>query len=259
MDSTVSLEHIGLSGSPRINVQESAARYAFVAAQVRGLRVLDVACASGIGSGFLVTHGAQSIIGVERSTEALSEARAYSALYGAQFVQADAQILPFPDASFNVVVSLETIEHLQDPRGFIAECARILTHDGYLCLSTPNRTVTRWLPPNPFHVQEFANTEIIEIVGDYFAHVECFWQIPVFLPLFIPRKIVRRWLRALPGQRWFWGLWAAVRPRRSKLGATIWRGTRFDDTLFEDPYYEVIPAQSNAWLCPTYTILVATC
>lgn len=45
--------------------------------------------------------------------------------------------LPFRDGSFDVVVSLETIEHLLDPDGLLAEAHRVLAPGGRLILSTP--------------------------------------------------------------------------------------------------------------------------
>jgi len=246
-------------GSPLVNVQESAARYAFVAPRVRGSRVLDVACGSGLGSHFLATRGARFVIGVERSAEALDEPRMRSLLGEARFVRADALALPFFDAAVDVVVSFETIEHVDDPRRFARECRRVLRRGGRFYLSTPNRGVTQWLPPNPFHLREFTQSELIEMIGEYFSQVQCFWQRPVFFPVFLVRQMGRRWLQSLPGGRRLWAVWKAVRPRRIRLGATAWQGTVFDESLLDVPYYRVTAARRLPFLKPTWTVLVATC
>ncbi len=246
-------------GSPRVNVQESAARYAFAASRVRSLTVLDVASGSGLGADFLLAEGAERVIGAERSTEALRCARAYSAPSGPYFVQADALVLPFSDAAFDAVVSFETIEHLQNARGLIAEYRRILRPRGSLYLSTPNRTVTRWLPPNPFHVHEFTPREVIELVGEHFTTVTCFWQRPVFFPTFVLRQVGRRWLTVVPGGETVWRLWQRIRPRRTQIGAALWEGSHFDQSLLQDAYYGVVPASRKRLIQPLYTVLVATC
>ncbi|VVM06948.1 putative S-adenosylmethionine-dependent methyltransferase/MSMEI_2290 [Methylacidimicrobium cyclopophantes] len=46
--------------------------------------------------------------------------------------------LPFPDQFFDLVLSLEGIEHLENPFQFIREIARVCRPGGYLILSTPN-------------------------------------------------------------------------------------------------------------------------
>jgi SAM-dependent methyltransferase len=47
--------------------------------------------------------------------------------------------LPYPDANFDLVVSLEVIEHLENPRHFLREIARILKVNGRCLISTPNQ------------------------------------------------------------------------------------------------------------------------
>jgi len=238
------------TGAPLINVQESAARYAFAATEIRTLRVLDVASGTGLGSQFLHAYGAELVVGAESDPDALRHG-VRPAPSGLSFVRADAQALPFGDASFDAVVSFETIEHLTDARALLAECRRVLREEGLLYLSTPNRTVTRWMPPNPFHVREFTAAELVALVRGYFATVACFGQRPVFLPVFVLRQMARRWLASLPG---VWRLWSRMRPRRTQLAATAWQGSHFDRSLL-DERYGVRPARGQ----PMYTVLVARC
>lgn len=245
------------SGSPLVNVLESAARYAFAAAAVRTLRVLDVASGSGLGSEFLLAQGARFVVGVEAAPEALGQTRLHPAPADPHFVRADATTLPFMDASFDVVVSFETIEHVPDARRLLAECRRILRRDGCLYLSTPNRTVTRWLPPNPFHVREFTDVEIVRLASEYFGSVTSFWQRPVFSPAFVLRQIVRQSLTILPGGRGVRTAWNRMRPERTQAGATVWQGSRFDHSLLQDPYYGVVPARRTIWWRPMFTVVVA--
>jgi SAM-dependent methyltransferase len=246
-------------GSPRLNVQESAARYGFAASAVRTLRVLDVASGAGLGSAFLLAHGARIAVGVETAVEAVTQGRMLADAAGPYFVRADALALPFADGSFDVVVSFETIEHLLDAGRLLAECRRVLQPGGLLYLSTPNRTVTRWLPRNPFHVHEFTSSEITNLARQYFDIVNCYWQRPVLLPAFVLRQMARGCLSVIPGGRHLWRLWTRVRPQRTRVGATVWLGSCFDESLLADPHYRVIPARRMTWKQPTYTVLVARC
>jgi 2-polyprenyl-3-methyl-5-hydroxy-6-metoxy-1,4-benzoquinol methylase len=58
-----------------------------------------------------------------------------------RFVLADADggAIPLPDASFDAVVAVETIEHLDGPRRFAAELARLVKPGGWLAITTPNQ------------------------------------------------------------------------------------------------------------------------
>lgn len=54
-------------------------------------------------------------------------------------VDLDCSRLLIPAQSVDVVTSVETIEHLENPRAFVRELVRVLKSGGYLCLSTPNQ------------------------------------------------------------------------------------------------------------------------
>ena len=77
--------------------------------------------------------------------------------------------LPLPDASVDVVVNFQVIEHLWDQAQFVAECARVLRPSGLLMVSTPNRITFspgRDTPINPFHTRELNADELTQLLVD---------------------------------------------------------------------------------------------
>jgi SAM-dependent methyltransferase len=66
--------------------------------------------------------------------------------------------LPFPEASFDVVVSQEVIAHVSDPQDFLKRISEFLKPDGHLIITTANRVVIERtdLPPDPReHIKEW--------------------------------------------------------------------------------------------------------
>ena len=98
-----------------------------------GRRVLDLGCRYGaLTRSYL---DGNELVGVDVSREALAEA----AKLGIETVWTDVQEpLPFPDASFDVVVAGELIEHLSDPDRVVAEVRRVLRPGGSFVGSVPN-------------------------------------------------------------------------------------------------------------------------
>ncbi|HLY08064.1 MAG TPA: class I SAM-dependent methyltransferase [Planctomycetota bacterium] len=212
------------------SLQEHVARYRFARERIRG-RVLDVACGTGYGTSML------GALGADRSLEALRYARRYPAAY----LAADAARLPFGRV-FDSVVSFETIEHLPDPGGFVAECARVLKPGGLFLVSTPNREL--WSPRSPtplqrHHVREFNRREFLEVLQPF--HVQLFGQVVLSrrgAALWEGKELAKRVLRAfLPIRRF--------RPA----------ALRRLDGLEPDPRYAVVPVGRRT---PAIFVAVAT-
>jgi SAM-dependent methyltransferase len=86
-----------------------------------------------------------------------------------EVMQANLAELPLPDASMDVVVNFQVIEHLWDQAQFVTECARVLRPSGLLMMSTPNRVTFspgRDTPINPFHTRELNAGELTELLVD---------------------------------------------------------------------------------------------
>jgi SAM-dependent methyltransferase len=122
-----------------------------------GMRVLDVAC----GTGNLAIPAARTgahVTGVDIATNLLSQARQRAAAEGLQitFEEGDAERLPFPDAEFDVVMSMFGAMFAPDPEQVASELARVCRHGGKIAMAnwTPEgftgkmlRLTNRYLPP----------------------------------------------------------------------------------------------------------------
>jgi len=109
-------------------------------APLAGAEVLDVGCQLGALPVALAERGAR-VTGVDVDDALLDGARRRCGCYGAAatFARAEAEALPFADASFDVVTFVDVIEHVTDARAAVRELARVLRPGGALYLFGPNR------------------------------------------------------------------------------------------------------------------------
>ncbi len=163
-------------------------RYHFAARFAAGLRVVDVACGEGYGSA-LLAGAAASVTGVDVSPAAVAHARAtYGARPNLEFVEASCTKLPLADASADLVVSFETVEHIDAQEAFVDEVARVLAPDGLLLLSCPNKREysDRRGFVNEFHVKELYREELEALVARRFRHARWYGQRPSFFSVIAP-------------------------------------------------------------------------
>ena len=111
-----------------------------------GGSVLDIGCGAGHASALVARHG-YSYVGADLSPEMLEQARAAQFNPRAQFVLASVEDLPFPPASFNIVLALGVLEYvcpeaLPDAMNSIA---RVLRPGGSLIASLLNRDCPVWV------------------------------------------------------------------------------------------------------------------
>lgn len=158
---------------------EHVARYRLATTFVRpGVAVLDIACGTGFGLRLLRESGAR-VVGADVDAEALRRAARTVADAGIPILRGDGCRLPFADGAFGLVVSFETIEHLETRRAFVGELRRVLAPGGTCLISTPNALYTRPVdgkPRNPFHVHEYAPAEFAAELRASFGRVQLVGQ-----------------------------------------------------------------------------------
>lgn len=162
-------------------------RYALAQLLSPGKRVLDVACGEGYGSRLLADKAA-SVVGVDLDADAVAHASAKYCLTNLEFRQGNCTDLPLPDASIDLVVSFETLEHHAEHDGMLTELCRVLTPDGVLLISTPDRRhySDERAYANPFHVRELYADEFRQLTLRHFAHAAFYGQRVIYGSLAAP-------------------------------------------------------------------------
>lgn len=115
-------------------------RYLTAKRHCQGKRVLDIASGEGYGSALMSRWGATSVVGVDVSAEAVQKARQNFAVDNVRFVQSSGEELPkaLEGQQFDLIVSLETIEHVDDPRQVLLNLKSMLAPGGIMVISCPN-------------------------------------------------------------------------------------------------------------------------
>jgi 2-polyprenyl-6-hydroxyphenyl methylase/3-demethylubiquinone-9 3-methyltransferase len=107
-------------------------------APLEGKTALDVGCGAGLLTEPLARLGATAT-GIDASPEVIDVAREHSSRQGLEIDYRAAAVEEI-EGQFDLITCLEVIEHVAEPRAFLAALARRLAPGGLLILSTPNAT-----------------------------------------------------------------------------------------------------------------------
>lgn len=153
-------------------------RYALVRAWAGGRRVLDAACGEGYGSA-LLAQVADSVLGLDVDPAAVAHA---TARYGTQahlrFEVADATRLRLPAGCFDLVVSFETLEHVEAQDELLDGLSHALSDDGLLVMSSPDKATYSDAAGfrNEYHVRELYRDEFETLLRRRFPYVRLYAQ-----------------------------------------------------------------------------------
>ena len=154
------------------------ARYDWACQFLPAGRVLDCACGMGFGTALLRDSGAETVVGVDVSAEAIGEAERRYARAGVQYMQADALKLdPKSLGRFDRIVSLETLEHVSEPLLLLDLFRELLGPEGVLAVSVPNDTYLG--VANPYHLWRAEFATVYAWLCERFKHVTCYAELQV--------------------------------------------------------------------------------
>jgi SAM-dependent methyltransferase len=150
--------------------------YRYAKQWAEGADVLDIGCGYGYGSN-LLSKSARSVTGLDYHPPAIAFAREN---YGAgaenlRYLEHNANNpLPFVDDSFDLIVSSEVLEHVENQEGLIREVRRVCRSGGRAIIKTPN-IVSDPNNTNPHHEHVFSLEEYREFMRSVFPQAEIFF------------------------------------------------------------------------------------
>ena len=157
-------------------VDRMCQRYYWAGKYCRGKDVLEVACGTGQGAGYLAGL-TRSYRAGDYSEKIIDIARTY---YGERirFQQLDAQRLPFENGSFDVVVIFEAIYYLPSADRFVAECRRVMHRGGKVLIATANKDLYDF-NPSPHSHTYYGVPELRDLLAQYGFTSTFFGNTPV--------------------------------------------------------------------------------
>jgi len=132
--------------------------------------ILDLSCGTGYGADYLGS-GAGRIVGIDCASDVVAKSRADYPRPNVAFLAMDGCALGFRDASFDCIVSQDTIEHIQDDQRFVSELTRVLKPNGMLIIFTPHGKGRGVIPDDPYHVREYTHEEFKALLAPHFSTI----------------------------------------------------------------------------------------
>lgn len=156
-------------------------RYKFCEKFAKGNITLDAACGVGYGSYYLRKFcNAKMVYGIDINEESIKEAKN---LFGGDadnliYKVSDVANTSFEDMQFDLIVSMETFEHVLNIDNYLKEMQRILKKDGKFIVSTPNKKFySESGILNKYHLNEMHKDEFKICLSKYFDIDTLFYQL----------------------------------------------------------------------------------
>lgn len=165
------LERLSFDTSAEYSGIEAAihvTRYALARNLCNGKKVLDIACGEGYGSRLLLEWGASEVVAVDASHSAIDSACKNFSKPGIRYLRGDAMEVDqlVAGEKFDLIISIETIEHLVRPNDFLSAIGGLRKENACVLITCPNDW---WYYPkedegNIYHMRKYTCDEFIDLV-----------------------------------------------------------------------------------------------
>jgi SAM-dependent methyltransferase len=150
--------------------------YEHASAICKGRSILDWGCNNGYGLSVLA-RTALRVGGLDTNERCVQEARLRYPEFANNIWLYEGREIPFPKRDWDVVISFQVIEHVQDLKAYLEAILSVLSDAGVVLFTTPNREIrldTGMTPWNKFHATEFTAAELRKVLQEHFCHVEVY-------------------------------------------------------------------------------------
>ena len=208
--------------------------------------MLDIACGTGFGSAYIASQKPSFLYAADVSKEALelTKSKLKSEQISFEVGFQDGTKTTFPDNNFDTIITIETIEHIEQDVLFLKELHRVLTPNGTLILSTPNGLITnpsQGTPENKFHVREDFPITLQSKIEEFFTiekasgqHLPSSYGPAPFLPSFAKSLMNGK-------QRFLSLIWSLILRLPSGFRDAVykgWRGYTFYPSVYDYTFLE---------------------
>lgn len=152
-----------------------------------GGKILNIGCGTGGTADVLDKFGDVTHIDISDTALEFAKNRGIKNL-----VKADARALPFADGSFDLIVGLDVLEHMEDDQGAIAEWRRVLKKGGDLFLTVP---AYQWLWSEHdealHHFRRYSAAQMLKLVASMKIRKKSYIIVLAFIPIVLYRLLTR--------------------------------------------------------------------
>ena len=169
----------------------------------KGLRILDIGCGGGLLTESMARLGA-SVVGVDPVEKNIKVAQLHSEKSGLEidYRVSTAETLLAKKEIFDVILNMEVVEHVPDPKSYLRNCSKLLKKNGLMTCSTINRNyksylwaiigaeyIMKWLPKKTHEWNKFikpeelsdyieqSNLKVIDKRGFVFNFIKWNWNL----------------------------------------------------------------------------------